>query len=701
MRLISRILTLAVMVGAMAVLHGDILAQQQQSCDSIVEKLDDAIKICELINEGWACYGNEDTAAVPEDDRFYKPGDRQPLEEIRSIVTKPDVGAALMYFFTRGKTDPVTVILYGGAETSPDGRGYILQMSDNGEICEDSPPGMVAFTESGQRGVITVNGVTIELRSVAFLTMANPDTMIIANVQRSVTARAVGERPRPIDVGKQLEVSGISEGEPVFAEALVSSDYADSPVVAFLAGALGQVGDPNTSLNPLIPACGGEIRIGQSVPDEIHTPGQECLYTFCPNPEDTVTISVEAVDQSPLDPYVDLRAADLTLVAGNNNRSGTDKDSLICNWPVSPTSCDQTIVVRSNRNESAGRFRLTLDGETGCTTPGCFCKVTTYLRLRTGPGTQYPQVRRPLQPGSIVEPLACTENREWYYVSVADFNVTGWFRADPDYVDCEPCIECNVPTPGISVSVSPNPSESVESGGTVVFNVTVRNTGESSLTITSLSNNLLGSSSNKAPSSDTCGDLIKQSLAAGEAKPCSITISGVTGDFLSDTVAATAEDRYGIKVGNNGDAAVKISTCKAPDIQLMAQPSVYLIQDRCGVAEFDLSVINQSTEPITITSMTLDGAPIGGDSQFTGQCPVAQPIKAGEAFSRCPLRVPLIGPVCNNPGQETVHAIVVMAKAASCDKSGSARVLIGVRFEENPPPPPTPVCPKCGPHPAP
>lgn len=700
MRFLSNLLALAALVVAVLVIRSDIFAEQQGSCDAIVNELNEAIETCELMNEGWACYGNEDVLAAPEEFRFYKPGDTRPMEKLTLLKTTTDIGAALMYFNSLGEDGLVTLIVYGGAELSEDARGFILTMSDSGEICEKSPPGVVALTSSGEKGTITVNGVDIELGSVAFLTMADPDTLIVANIRGSVTATVAGEPPRPITKDTQLEVGGISDGQPVFAPELVPSPYATSAVIAFLAEALGQVYDPNTDPDSQIPACGGTIRIGQSVLDKIHAPGQECLYTFCPNPKDKVTISVEAVGQSPLDPYVDLRASDLTFVAGNNDRSRSDEDSLICNWPVSPTSCDQTIIVRSNRNESAGSFRLTLDGETNCTTPGCFCQVlaASGLNLRSGPGTQYPRVRRALQPGSIVEPLACTENREWYYVNVAESEVTGWFRADPNYVDCEPCLACNVPIPGISMSVSPSPSKSVESEGTVVFNLTVTNSGESSLTITSLSNNLLGTSSNKSPATDTCGDLINQPLAVGETKSCNVSVSGVGGDFISDVATATAEDTYGTEVGGNASATVKIVrilSCEAPEIKLLAEPSAYLIQNQCGVAEFDLTVINKSAEPITITSMMLDGAPIWQDDEFGKQCPWSQPLRSGETLLGCPLRVPMHGAVCGKNDEETTYQVTVTAKTIGCDTLTQNTIPVRVRFK--PPTGPTP-CPKCGPY---
>ena len=77
-------------------------------------------------------------------------------------------------------------------------REDLQTMSDNGEICEKSPAGMVALTSSEEKGTITVNGVDIELGSVAFLTMADLDTMIIANIEGSVEATAAPSQARAL-----------------------------------------------------------------------------------------------------------------------------------------------------------------------------------------------------------------------------------------------------------------------------------------------------------------------------------------------------------------------------------------------------------------------------------------------------------------------------------------------------------------------
>lgn len=538
MQTLTRVLGLAVLAMMLVGLRGDILAFDDDPCDDIVKQLDFAIQNCLEINRGWACYGNDDTKALPSEIRFYEPGHRQPLTTLKQIDTISDVGAALMYFSTIGKENPVTVILYGGAELSPAGTGFVLSMIDDRLICEEAPPAMVAFTESRAPGRITVNGVDIELRSAALVTLTNPDTMAIANIFGVVTASTSSALPREITQGWQLDVTGIRADSPALDGALKPSPYATSDVARFLEGALGPVYDPNIDDDSQILACGGQIAIGETKYGEIHAPGQECLYTFCANQGDVVTVRVDAASQS-LDPYIDLRNPDLVMVKANNDRSMTDANSLICNQTVTPSNCNHTIVVRSNRNKSAGPFNLMLEGRTACDETPCFCKViTSRLNLRSGPGAQYGQITV-LKQGTPLEPLDVTTHAPWFEVRVQKTGLQGWIMALPEYVDCEPCV---FPRPAIDAMLTPATATIKQKCEGVPFTVQVNNLSKEELTLTSL---MVDAGSGFSPlSCNSPAVNMPAHLALHQSLNCSFSeqLCGADGSTVDVNVVAIAEN---------------------------------------------------------------------------------------------------------------------------------------------------------------
>jgi hypothetical protein len=368
-------------------------------------------------------------------------------------------------------------------------------------------------------------------------------------------------------------------------------------------------------------------------------------------------------------------------------------------------------VVRANRNQTAGSFLLALDGKTDCTNPPCFCKITAKpgLNLRTGPGTQYSLVRPALWPGFIVEPLACTVDQQWYYVSATELGVTGWIRADPDYVECEPCISCNILSPGIDVSVIPEPAGPVTRGSTVVFHVSVRNTGKTPLDRLSLNNAFTGTDSAYLPTGEACSELNDQSLAVGAEKTCDIAISNVAGGFVSANATASAIGPYDATVADSGSATVEIvaEPCATPEIELRAEPGVYTIQDECGSADFNLSVVNKSAEPITITLVTLDGLALRQNTLEGQQCFESQTLTGGQILGGCSLRVPLDGGVCNEDDKIMAWEVSVTAETDRCE--ATAKTPLRVIFYRTPTPGETPTpretptptpthCLKCGPY---
>lgn len=416
------------------------VAYAQGSCVPIIDQLDTAIDSCAEVNSNWACYANATAVAIPADGRFDEPGDREEVVALEEIQTEREAGAVVMFLHLANEDSHIKVILFGGPTLDQPDRTrnvFTMRVEDDTQICPQTSPGMVVRTDNGERGTLIVNGVEIELRSTAYIALTGQDTMLIVNLEGQV-AVTVGGQTQELPVGYQSQVVQFSAAQPVFAGPPSVSPLFDSPVAQWLASpdGLQRVSDPNTVPNPAIPACGGSIAIGQTITDQITVPGQECLYSFCVASGDVATIHMETVEGS-LDPWVDLRWPDGRLMRFNNDIDETDFNSLICNRTFFVPGC-YTIVARPAQNRSAGRFRLSVEGQSACVASDARCEVITQgLNLRRGPGLAY-QTIRTLSMGARLRQLARSDDDSWAHVQVVGTAQEGWVSTNANYLSCEP-----------------------------------------------------------------------------------------------------------------------------------------------------------------------------------------------------------------------------------------------------------------------
>lgn len=94
--------------------------------------------------------------------------------------------------------------------------------------------------------------------------------------------------------------------------------------------------------------------------DQTLTPGGEDNYTFSGNAGDTITIRYES-SRLALDPYLELRSADGTLLADDDD-SGGGLDAQITAFEL-PADGDYVIVVRTFGGRGGGAYTLTLTQE--------------------------------------------------------------------------------------------------------------------------------------------------------------------------------------------------------------------------------------------------------------------------------------------------------------------------------------------------
>lgn len=449
--LIVGLVTLVVGMGAGSVVsRADAPSQTDPppvACSIVIAGFNAAINACRELNDNYACYGTVVTQGEPATVRFFAPKDRQPIEALRVIRTtrgmSDAVGAAIMRLHVSGKGNPLTAILFGDATLEPqdgaEGKVFFMGNASGTPVCSETPPGLMVRAEKGQSGRITVNNVEIMLGSTAFITLLPGERLVVVNFEGNVAVSipALGLQV-PLPVGSQVIVQE-AQGVPVAVEPVTVSPYFASAALTWLGSpGLPQVHDPNTEVVSNIPACSGQITLGQTVIEENFTAGQECLYKFCGTAGDRVTIAMYTA-QGTLDPYLDLRAPDQTLVKWNDDISPADPNSLICNQRLPVTGCYYTIVARSHRNNSLGSFRLVFLGDTACPKPESQCDVIAYggLNLRQGPGVQYPVIRT-LPFESHLQPLEWSPDYAWIAVRTTDASDRGWVSAQYAYCDVRP-----------------------------------------------------------------------------------------------------------------------------------------------------------------------------------------------------------------------------------------------------------------------
>ncbi len=129
-------------------------------CNLAFDDLRSAINTCSEITINWACYAKPDVIVSPDEVRFAQPGDRQPLEAFDKINTGGE-GIVIMNLAVVNEQDPISFIAFGDADTA---EFATLTLSGGQLMCGSLPPGLSVQTESGVQGIVTVNGVEIELQ---------------------------------------------------------------------------------------------------------------------------------------------------------------------------------------------------------------------------------------------------------------------------------------------------------------------------------------------------------------------------------------------------------------------------------------------------------------------------------------------------------------------------------------------------------
>ncbi len=217
---------------------------------------------------------------------------------------------------------------------------------------------------------------------------------------------------------------------------------------------------------------------------------------------------------------------------------------------------------------------------------------------------------------------------------------------------------------GLTVSKVPSPSSVVEPGGDVTFTVTVVNTSNVVVELTTLDDDVFGDLDTQG----TCS--LPQTLGIGGSYSCELTME-ITGPH-TNTVTATI-DYQGTTVSDSATATVIYNLRPDPSITVTKTANPTSMDEPGGQATFTVQVTNNSDFQVRINSITDnrfgDLNLLLGSSCFGSE---GTPIAAGETFT-CTFTGDVSGTI-GNPHVNTVSVQVIDELGNTGDGSDDATV---------------------------
>jgi uncharacterized repeat protein (TIGR01451 family) len=216
----------------------------------------------------------------------------------------------------------------------------------------------------------------------------------------------------------------------------------------------------------------------------------------------------------------------------------------------------------------------------------------------------------------------------------------------------------------ISVTKTASPTSLAEPGGSVTFTVTINNTGNTSVDITSLTDDLHGDLNGQG----TCS--VPQTIPVSGSYQCSFsaTVSGTPGDIETDTVTASGTG-VGGSVSDSDSATVTI-TDPPPTISVTKTASPTTVPEPGASVSFTVRVDNTGSTSAELTSLSDD---LHGDLNGQGDCSLPQTI-AISGFYQCSFSATVSGEAGDSE-TDTVTASVT-GPGGSGSAMGSATVTV-------------------------
>ncbi len=226
----------------------------------------------------------------------------------------------------------------------------------------------------------------------------------------------------------------------------------------------------------------------------------------------------------------------------------------------------------------------------------CTTAIGTVLQPSPGPGNTYSC--------AFTAPFTgAAGDSQTDVVTVRATNPGGSEVNDPD-----DAVVSLTPVPIIEVDKTATPPSRTAPGGDFTFNVVVTNTSHEVLTITSLTDDVYGDITTRANS--TCntaiGTVLQPAPGPGNTYSCAFTapFNGAAGDSQTDVVTVRATNPGGTEVTDTDDAVVSLTPIPAILVDKIATPPTRTAPG--GDFTFNVLVTNNSTEVLTITSLTDD-----------------------------------------------------------------------------------------------
>lgn len=183
--------------------------------------------------------------------------------------------------------------------------------------------------------------------------------------------------------------------------------------------------------------------------------------------------------------------------------------------------------------------------------------------------------------------------------------------------------------PTVEVDKTADPTVLDEPGGQVTFTVKVTNTSFEAVTLDSLSDDIHGDLNGQG----TCVADGSVTIAAGDTYTCSFSamVSGNAGDFETDIVTAIVSDDEGSTASDEDDATVTIINVD-PSVRVIKDATPLSSDEPGGTFRFDVTVINDSAEDVTLISLTDD---IYGNLDGRGTCAIGATLPANGGSYSC------------------------------------------------------------------
>jgi hypothetical protein len=257
-------------------------AVSAETCAQILTRAVESLQsTCNDLSRNNACYGNNQVKAEPNSGatlKFDAIGDREPIRNIRTLVTSPlnvDTGTWGLSLLKLQANLPdtlpgqnVTFLVFGDTSLenlSGDMQSFYFTSGLGNLSCKEAPrDGIVVRSPQHTEVTFTANGVKITIASTIVLRAERNKSMSVelveGHAQLTTTAGSQTLQPGEISTVTLGGTNGLTATDAPSVPATAQSNAALAPIFV----TTGQVADPDAAVNVTINGCISDVR-GDSV----------------------------------------------------------------------------------------------------------------------------------------------------------------------------------------------------------------------------------------------------------------------------------------------------------------------------------------------------------------------------------------------------------------------------------------------------